>query len=750
MKLQDRLPVELEQALQRRLSTGEALSYCLASDLTVERAFGQSYLACTSARVFVLSGHDIVLELRLGDIEEVVVDELFRGGRLVARMNSEQVALVCYTKALVPQFGVFCRVLNELIRGVPVQIPDEEEGAWCIRCGAPLPERGEACALCVPRWTIFKRLLGLLRPYRGKALLLTTATALTVVAQMVPPYVTKRIVDDVIKAQRSDLLAPWIAAMLGAAVLFLLARLCSGMLSTWLAARVVSDLRERLHSALQRLQLGYFTRRSSGVIVSRTMHDTQELQQFLVEGMPFMMVNAVLFVGIATILVRLDAKLAMLVFLPVPFLVFGAEWFWKRLDPLFHRRGSTMSALHSVLSESINGIRVVKAFAQEERRTAQFNRHNEKLTSLRFSIDGTFIGFEQVMFWIMQVGIVGVWYFAARRIAGSDPNLSLGDLLAFVGYIWLLYGPLQWFTAVLNWRSRTSMQEGIAEGQITVNRRRAKASTRVKHGDTVEIAPRPDLLPPFDPSTVSYGVLYEDDYLLVIDKPPHLVVHPTCSHLTDNLITVLQARYKGAAGPMGPVVPRPAHRIDANTSGVLLLTKQEEVRAKVGRQFARRTVRKESHALAHGAPASREFRIDAPIGVDPSSGRRNKRIVAEGGLPSVTDFTVIADLGGCSLISARPLTGRTHQIRVHLAHAGHPILCDKFYGRESTIRRGGEAILDRHALHSSRLVFDHPVTGARMEVSAPHPPDMRRAMEVMEAARAEGADFRQAFDADYL
>ncbi len=451
MKLRDRLPENLKELLERRLRSGETLRYCLASDLTVDRVFGHSYLACTTERVFVLGEQEIVVELALSGIEEVVVDELFGGGRLVARMGSEQVALTCYTKALVPQFGVFCRVLNELIRGAPVEIPEDDERAYCSRCGAPLPERGEACALCVPRWTIFRRLLGLLRPYRGKALLLVSATALTVVAQMVPPYVTKRIVDDVIRAQQVALLMPWILAMLGAGVLFLLARLSSGMLSTWLAARVVSDLREKLHSALQRLQLGYFTRRSSGVIVSRTMHDTQELQQFLVEGMPFMMVNAVLFAGIATILVRLDAKLAMLVFLPVPFLVFGAEWFWNRLDPLFHRRGSTMSALHSVLSESINGIRVVKAFAQEQRRSATFNRHNENLFRLRFSIDSTFIGFEQVMFWIMQLGITGVWFFAARRIAGSDPSLTLGDLLAFVGYIWLLYGPLQWFTAVLSW-----------------------------------------------------------------------------------------------------------------------------------------------------------------------------------------------------------------------------------------------------------------------------------------------------------
>ncbi|MBD3244022.1 MAG: ATP-binding cassette domain-containing protein [Chitinivibrionales bacterium] len=451
MRLNDRLPAALEMVLHERLGPQEQPRFTLRSDLSLERTFGDSYVVATGRRLFVLDSEKVVLELALSDIREVIVDELFGGGRLVADLRDEHVVLVYYSKALAPHFGIFSRAVNQVIRGEKPALPEEDERAYCERCGAPLPERGERCVLCVPRWTIFRRLLGLMRPYRGRVALLVTATALTVISQMVPPYVTKHIVDDVIKGGRPDLLTTWILAMLCAGVFYLIARLTSGLLSSWLAARVVSDLRGALHDALQKLQLGYFGKRSSGVIVSRTMHDTGELQQFLIEGLPYLMVNTVLFTAIAIILIRLDARLAMLVFLPVPFLVFGAEWFWKRLDPLFHRRGSTMSSMHSILGESISGIRVVKAFSQEQRRSAHFNRHNERLFRLRFGIEGTFIGFEQVMFWIMQLGITAVWFFAAKRIATGDPTLSLGDLLAFVGYIWLLYGPLQWFTAVLSW-----------------------------------------------------------------------------------------------------------------------------------------------------------------------------------------------------------------------------------------------------------------------------------------------------------
>jgi ATP-binding cassette subfamily B protein len=451
MRLDDKLPETLRQELAGKLHTGEQIAFTLSSDLTLERQFGQSSVAASDKRLFVLSTTEVVLTLAYSDIASVEVDELFGGGRLVAKVGEEQVVLVYYTKALVPQFGVLCRVLSQLIRGEKPELPDDDLRAYCPRCHAPLPERGEECALCVPRWAIFKRLFGLLMPFKARLGLLIAATAVTVLSQMVPPYVTKRIVDDVIKGGQAKMLAPWILAMVGCAVLYLGARFASGILSSWLAARLVSDLRNQLHVALQRLQLSYFSRRGEGAIVSRTMSDTGELQQFMIEGLPYLMVNSALFVAIAVILVRLDARLALLVFLPVPFLIFGANWFWNRLEPLFQRRGSTVGALYTILGESISGIRVVKALGQESRRARQFERQNENLFKVRFRIDSTFIGFEQVMFWIMQLGVIGVWFFAAKRIAGGDPTLTLGDLLAFVGYIWLLYGPLQWFTAVLNW-----------------------------------------------------------------------------------------------------------------------------------------------------------------------------------------------------------------------------------------------------------------------------------------------------------
>ena len=451
MELNYPLPESAARRLARHIGDDGARRYCVASDLTRNRRYGRSYLVVSDRHVAVCDDQDGVTSLALDDIDEVTVDELFGGGRLVATTPQGRTDLVHYTKACVPEFAAMCRVINDLAKGHTPEVPDEEESAYCTTCGAPLPERGIHCPKCVPKREIFRRLLGLVKPYRTKMALLMAATFVTVGSQMAPPLITKVIVDDVIKKKDLTHLGFWIGGMLVCGALLLSSRLASGGLSVWLASRVVADLRRRLHTHLQSLRMHYFNRRDSGEVVARVMHDTRELQNFLIEGLPFLMVNALSFVAIAVILMRLDAKLALLVFLPVPFLLGGGGWFWRKLIPMFHKHGSRTARLHTILGESIRGIKAIKAATQESRRSREFNTANESLCGIGIGIERTFVSFFETMFWFMSLGVAAVWFFAARRLGGGATDLSLGDLLAFVGYLWLFYGPLQWFTAVLNW-----------------------------------------------------------------------------------------------------------------------------------------------------------------------------------------------------------------------------------------------------------------------------------------------------------
>jgi len=451
MELNSALPDRETQALAAAIEPGEKVLYCQESDLTLDRRFGYTYVVVTDARVVVLDRGAVALVLPFEEIKEIQVDELFGSGRLVAVTEAGERTLVFYSKAIVPEFAVMCRVISDLVKKRRPELPEEDKRAYCPRCGAPLPERGAECPLCVPRMRVFMRLLKLVEPYRGKALLLVAMTFATVASQMGPPYITKMIVDDVITKGNTHRLVMWIALMVCCGLLLLVARVVGGGLTAWLGGRVVADLRARLHAALQRLRMNYFTHRESGEIIGRVMHDTGELQRFLIDGLPYFLVNSISFVAIAIVLLSLNVWMALLVFLPVPFLLGGGSWFWRKLVPIFHKHGSRVGALHSILNESVHGIKSIKALSREGRRIEEFNWTNESLFGIRFTLERTFVGFSEGMFWIMSLGVAAVWYFGARRIVAGAPDLTLGDMLAFVGYVWLFYGPLQWFTAVLNW-----------------------------------------------------------------------------------------------------------------------------------------------------------------------------------------------------------------------------------------------------------------------------------------------------------
>ena len=281
----------------------------------------------------------------------------------------------------------------------------------------------------------------------------------------------------------------------------------------------------------------------------------------------------------------------------------------------------------------------------------------------------------------------------------------------------------------LAWRTRSGLRDLFEEGRIDTGDRPARRSLRVREGDVIRISiPPPPVAP--DPGAIPLHVIYEDEEIVALDKQAGVVVHPVGRHRWNTLINALHHRYRHA-DPERDVVPRLVHRIDQLTSGVLLVAKTDHARIELGRQFEAREVDKHYLALTDGAPDGDAGEIDAPLG--PARGapiRIMQGVRPDVGLPSRTRWEVVeryaspAD-GARALIRCEPLTGRTHQIRVHLAHAGWPILCDHLYGDAEPIRdEAGNLLLDRFALHARRLRFTHPVTGERMELESPLPADM--------------------------
>ncbi len=274
------------------------------------------------------------------------------------------------------------------------------------------------------------------------------------------------------------------------------------------------------------------------------------------------------------------------------------------------------------------------------------------------------------------------------------------------------------------WGSRAQVQRLIAEGAVTLDGEVAEAAAVVRPGQVIRIRYDEQLDPDgtIEPEAMELVVLFEDNWLLVLDKPAGLVVHPAAGNWTGTLVAGLLHRWQGPREGLDPRRPGLVHRLDKDTSGVLLVAKDAATLADLAAQFEAREVAKEYLAIVWGRPREVAGRIDAPIGRNPA--QRQQMAVRPEGRAAVTDYQVLGSNGVVSLVRLRPKTGRTHQIRVHLKSLGHPIVGDATYGPR-TAPAPLPAMPRRQALHAAALTVRHPHTGERLRFEAPLPPDLR-------------------------
>lgn len=274
--------------------------------------------------------------------------------------------------------------------------------------------------------------------------------------------------------------------------------------------------------------------------------------------------------------------------------------------------------------------------------------------------------------------------------------------------------------------SRARAAELVAAGAFTVGGRTQPKSYRVAPGDLVE-GEAIDA-PPAPPEPLpAFGVAWEDGHVVVVDKPCGVVVHPASGIRSGTLVDALAASGRPLAPRGGVARPGIVHRLDRDVSGLLVVAKTDEAHERLVAAMQARRIRREYLAGVAGAPDVDRGKIDAPVGRHPR--HRTRMAVLADGKPSVTWFRVLERLDGASLLDVRLETGRTHQIRTHLASIGLPILGDQTYGRDPG--RARRVSLTRPFLHAYKLTFDHPATGERIALRSDLPADLREALEAM-------------------
>jgi 23S rRNA pseudouridine1911/1915/1917 synthase len=267
--------------------------------------------------------------------------------------------------------------------------------------------------------------------------------------------------------------------------------------------------------------------------------------------------------------------------------------------------------------------------------------------------------------------------------------------------------------------SRAAVQRLVKSGQVTVNGRTSKPSYRVEVGDEVVVRVPEEVPLEIAPEQIPLDVIYEDEHLLALNKPAGIVVHPAYGHESGTLVNAVLAHCPENLNVGGADRAGIVHRLDKDTSGLILVAKDEPTHTALQRQFKRRQVLKTYLALVQDHPSPRQGLIDAPIGRDK---RHRKRMsVTRTGRPARTTYRVVELFDEYSLVELQPETGRTHQIRVHLAWLGYPVVGDPVYGY-----RKQPLLKNRHFLHAHKLELTHPITGAPLSLMAPLPDELAR------------------------
>jgi len=292
--------------------------------------------------------------------------------------------------------------------------------------------------------------------------------------------------------------------------------------------------------------------------------------------------------------------------------------------------------------------------------------------------------------------------------------------------------------------SRHYLQDAIRAGAVKVNGMQVKPSYQLSHGDRIDmVIPEPPSKD-IEPENIPLDVLYEDNDIIVLNKPADMIVHPARGNTHGTLVNALKHYSDHLSSGLGEFRPGIVHRLDRDTTGVMVVTKHETAQWRIARQFETRQVNKTYLAIVHGTPELLADRISAPLGIHPKV-REKYAIRPEIGKEAVTFYEVLEAFRGFSLLKCEPHTGRTHQIRVHLSYIKHPIVADDMYGgklvypwqladAEPAIE---EPVISRCALHAWTLEFTHPSANERVKFEAPLPPDMQKLLDLLRQCRKQ-------------
>lgn len=447
-------------------SDPEAL-FKLESDLTEEALFGVRTLTVRPNELIVNDPSGaVVFRVPFSDIASAKTEPLVSGGRVILKLKSgEDLAIITYSQTHSNLFSEAARGIEQIANGEELMISLKIQKTRCENCGRLLPEKDGICPVCVNRGKTMLRIAKFLAPYKKGAITLVacalTSTALNLLpprlqgwlinlfsVKEVPGFLSSIVGQDNRNGLFFLLVGGWASVLVIAAGL----QVINGRLMTYLGTHISGDLRTATYRAIEYLQIAYFDRKPTGAIASRVTQDTERVWFFLVDGLPFLVINALMLLGVLILLFLTNWILALCILAPFPLVALISMKVWRPISNKFHKVSQKMARVHMHLGESLMGIRVVKAFAREDHEYEKFIRRSNELRDAANHADQSWHTAFGFMSLCTSMGAVINWTVGGYMVLNG--SLALGDFWMVSAYVGLVYGPLQWFAQINNWFSR--------------------------------------------------------------------------------------------------------------------------------------------------------------------------------------------------------------------------------------------------------------------------------------------------------
>jgi len=438
-----------------RLSDTEQTLFVVEADLTGLGVFGRASLVVTDQRVYRVeqseTGQEAIASWELSSLTNPRLEALVDASALVADRDGSAIELLRATNAKAIELAGAEKRLKALVEGKPV--PEvEDHTRICPKCGRPLPEESNVCSGCLNRGKTLLRLFKYTAPHKARLIWGTFLTLAGTICQLLPPYLTKLLIDNVLRQHQIRLFLPLMGALITSQGIVSIVSVARGRNVAYLGSQITVGIRASLFAKLQALALSFYDKRNVGSIMSRMTNDTGALYDVLVDGIPVLLNQLALLIGIPTALLLMNWRVAIWALIPVPFVILAVRWFRRRMMRVWSRFWHSWSRLSGTLNGILQGTRVVKAFHGETREVERFSRRIEHLAYVGYVAESSWASFFPAITFTMSVSTFVVWWVGGHGVLAGA--MSLGDLIAFISYVGMMQQPLMMLQRIIDWSSR--------------------------------------------------------------------------------------------------------------------------------------------------------------------------------------------------------------------------------------------------------------------------------------------------------